>query len=233
MLERLNSFAWIAPFVSCFIGYLGASLLFFNDTFQAPSLLGKNSAQAVHELSALHLNPRIVGYHEDADLPEGTIVDQTPSPGQRIRPGHHIFVSLSCKPQAHLTPKLIGISQTEAKQHAPTTKLKTFSLTSRLPKGTIISQLPHPDELLIDNLIQLYTSTGPETLVIVPSFKNFSLEEVTAFLHSQGYTYEIPHPNELHNGPCTCIINQQKPLAGSIISRETPPIFHMTINQPH
>lgn len=217
---HIRSFIWLAPFASFFLGYLLISLLIKQPSLQTPAITGKTLDQAVVLLSEANLNIRVVGQKEEAQLPEGTILTQTPAPGTKIKEQQALYVTISKK----ISPRALAdfIGQQEADAVAALEKLslhaKVYKVASELPHGTIIAQCPQAGNPVTDNTVILYSALSPDKSLLMPNFKNRPLDEVISFLELQGITPTILHTLVAPDHRCThCIVIDQRPLAGTFV----------------
>ena len=103
---QIRSFLWLTPFASFIFGYLLIALLHPQPIIKTPALIGKTLDQAILILSQANLNLRIVGQKEEAQLPEGTIISQTPAPGSSIKEHQALYVTIAKKPVPQAMPSL-------------------------------------------------------------------------------------------------------------------------------
>ncbi len=188
---------------------------------RTPSLVGKRLDEAVAILSDNNLNLRLLAQKEDADLAPGTIISQTPSAQQKIKPRQSVYLVLSKKPLELLAPHLLAKSTDERKALLATMpiRIKEFQVPSTYPKGFCVAQDPGPQQSIENNQIMLYTSDGGNKPIIWPDFTDKLVSEVQEFLQSHGINPEIMHhlpPNEAHTC-ATCQVIEQRPLAGSLL----------------
>ena len=100
--ESLKSFlrpvAWTLPFLFFFIGYQTLNIIFHRSHLKTPALVGVSLFSALQKLATLNLNARILSCKEDAILPEGTVISQTPSATSFVRPQQTVFLIVSSQP---------------------------------------------------------------------------------------------------------------------------------------
>lgn len=216
----MRSFLWLMPFASFILGYFLISLLIKQPSLQTPAVIGKTLDQAVVLLSQSNLNIRIVGQKEDAQLPEGTLLTQTPAAGNIIKEQQALYVTVSKKPIPLAMPHLIGKTETQAFAELEALGLsgKIYKIAHQLPADTIIAQSPNPGESASSHPIILYVATETDKPILMPNFKNRPLDEVISFLELQGITPTILHTPVPPDHRCTnCIVIDQRPLAGSFV----------------
>lgn len=233
--ELLSSLRWIAPFFCFLAGYFILNLFFTSSQTTTPHVVGLALPEALKVLAKENLNVRLIATKEDPQIPEDTIVSQNPSPGSTIRPQQTVFVVVSGKPPVLTTPRYIGQSASVllkqlreegvAHQH--------FFVPSNHPQGTCIAQTPREGELIDTHPLVLYFSQNPSSeTVIVPSFEKRSVEEVSTFLAAHNCTFSVFHecPVSAHHDCSRCFVTEQKPRAGTSISRTNPPTMQLKVN---
>lgn len=224
---QIRSFLWLMPFASFILGYLLISLFIKQPSLQAPTIVGKTLDQAVLTLSQSNLNIRIVGQKEDAQLAEGTILTQTPAPGSIIKEQQALYVTIAKKPVPLAMPNLVGKTESQAVAEIEALSLhaQIHHLASDKLIGTVIAQSPEPGLSASTHSITLYIATDPQKPILMPHFKNRSLDEVISFLELHGITPTILHTPVAPDHRCTnCMVIDQRPLAGTFfkMSKEKP-----------
>jgi serine/threonine-protein kinase len=223
MHKLLRNLFWLIPFLAFAIGYYAISFVFKSKTIQAPALVGKCIDKAVIILSEQNLNIRIVGNKNDSDLPEGTIISQTPLAGSKIKENQTLYVVIAKKPAAILAPDFKQKTISAATRIAQDLGLhiKTYAIPSSAPDQQCIAQFPAAGQELDNNTIIVYSSAANTKSVIMPSCKDMHVSEVISFLQLYGITPTILHtrPELLGiNHQCAqCIVIDQRPLAGSLV----------------
>ena len=216
-------FGWLAPFACFIIGYCLMGFLHKNETLLTPAIVGQSIEKALLVLSSHNLNIRIITAKDDPDLPEGTIISQTPAPGKLIKKNQALYVAITQKPAPLLIPSLENKTLDEIKQITQqlpfTTKL--FPIPTDLSTHLSLAQCPQAHEKLLDNTLIVYYSQPANKPVIMPNFKDKKVEDVVNFLSLQGITPTILHTNrflEPHHDCKYCIVTDQRPLAGSLVT---------------
>lgn len=223
---------WLIPFLSFFLGYISFDRLFRPAQIETPSVIGTTIYQALTILCAAHLNARVVEGQEDEMLAQGTIISQTPTPGQKIKENQSVFLVISSKPKKLKAPNCINksITSLEAELITQKIKIKPYYLESIYPKGLCFAQNPEPDQELNDNKMILYISSGSTKPYIMPNFKGKYAHEIMEFLSTKTVNTELFHYAEQENHQCVaCIIRDQRPLAGSIISMNSEKPLHIQL----
>lgn len=219
---QLSRFLWLMPFASFIFGYLLVSFLHTQPVLHTPAITGKPLDQAVLILSESNLNIRVVGQKEETQLPEGTILSQTPAAGSTIKVQQALYVTIAKKPLPLAMPLLIGKSHAQAIAELEKLSLhaKIYHISSDQPEGTIIAQFPDQGFSTHEQSIILYAAKDPEKPIIMPSFKQRPLEQVISFLELNGITPTILHTQTTPDHRCTnCVVVDQRPLAGTFFKR--------------
>lgn len=222
----LKEFFWITPFL-CFLGgYQILNFFFRTHTIQTPCLIGKTVQQSLEILTHSQLNTRLIKEKEDPDLPEGMVLDQTPKPGQHIKPHQTIFLVASKHPAQKSTPQITGLFENEIKQLLKKERIrfKLFGLEVPHPEGLCIAQIPEPGAPLPPEGVISYYSQSNQTLTLFPQLEGLSLQEVLTFLENNGIKPQVFHSTSISNKHnCTyCTVKEQKPLPGSFVNLKEP-----------
>jgi beta-lactam-binding protein with PASTA domain len=227
------SLLWLLPFL-CFLGgYQLIQLLSDHGSLEAPSVVGQHIHDAIKLLSRYHLNARIVTEKEDADVPEGIVISQSPLPGKKIKSHQSLFLVVTRKPPKPQAPVLYGMTTDDA--HAITRakhiQLKAYAIESINPHNTCIAQSAQPNQELSDNTMTAYFSDGTTPIRVFPQVKGKRVKEVSSFLKEYGIECKITHTKGVEEGHvCSCIIVAQQPLPGTLVNMKRPLIAHLTVD---
>ena len=218
---------WMLPFIFFCIGYYSISFIGYNKPIETPSVIGCCLQDALTILSASHLTVVIKGEKEDANLQEGTVIDQSPQPQQKVKSQQSVFLVIAKKPPAIYAPSLAGLYYEDVQKKAKSLgiRLKTAYLESHYPSALCIAQIPMPDVQLEEKVMYVYISSGITPLRIMPNFKHRTVEEVKHFLAEhmleiKFFSGEQPHDDDL--------INDQRPLPGSLINVSKKPTIYVS-----
>ncbi len=150
---NIKNYLWLAPFFSFIIGYCITQQLLRSPESIMPFLVGKQ----VHEILSLitnhKLNLRLIDHKEEADLPEGIILNQTPAAGTTIKPNQPLFVVTTKKPLATRTPQCIGINIDELTLQLQTAEIhpRIYHVSHPYPEKICFAQSPQANEPLEKN----------------------------------------------------------------------------------
>lgn len=216
----LSRFLWITPFATFIFGYLLISFISTSPILTAPALVGQSLDKAALTLSQKNLNIRIIGHKDEPDLPEGTIVSQTPSAGTAIKEHQALYLVIARKPAPLQIPDLHNKTAQEAAKiiegHA--LHAKAVTLPADYQSHHCIAQYPAPGMIAVDQEVIIYTFQNQKP-VIMPNLKRKSVDEVLSFLQLHGCTADILHATLAQPGhQCIgCVVLDQRPMPGSLL----------------
>lgn len=228
---------WLLPFLSFIGGYCIIRALYKTDYIQVPPLVGLSLQNACSVATKAQLTIRLVAEKEDADLAEGTVISQTPSAHARLKPHQSVLLTASKKPAHIRAPELQGISieQARAITQEKNIRTKIYTLDTPYPPDQCIGQMPTPDSPLENGKMLIYASGHTEKKFIMPHYKNMPIAEVVASCASQPVKITVTHefPQESSHTCASCIVIDQRPLAGSLVSlnADKPLIIHLQVAQ--
>lgn len=212
---------WLLPFFSFVVGYLITGHFIQKREIPSPSVIGKPLTQAVELLSEHHLGARMLAQREEPTLPEATVLDQLPKPGQKVRPNQCVFLTLSTKQPPQQTPDYWGkrIKEVLPLLEKQGMQVTLISLKSSYPQGMCMGQVPTMGQPQSGKAITLFVSTGPSGLAIMPSFHGLSVPAFEALLEHKDIRVEYVHAKPVEDGhECSvCTIDDQQPAPGAII----------------
>src|SRR5579863_1552532 len=110
---NIKKYLWIMPFLSFLLGYCIMQRLFRTTESITPHLVGKQVHEILPLITQHKLNLRLLDQKEEADLPEGIILNQTPAAGTAIKPNQPLFLVTTKKPLAARAPQCSGIAINE------------------------------------------------------------------------------------------------------------------------
>lgn len=149
----------------------------------------------------------------------GTLIDQRPLPGSRLRRGDNVHVALVAAPTAVKVPLLTGLTVEAARAILEPIHLKMGALTkapsTSVPQGQIIASMPATGaEVKVDSTVDLEISAGPPAQP-VPSLIGKSRYRAKAILEKAGFTIGAVHygSNDDYDGD---VIIRQNPAANAV-----------------
>lgn len=215
-----KAYLWLLPFIFFIAGYGIMHFILHIPEFPAPAIVGKNIHEAFAILSSHNLNVRLLEEKEDPCLPAGTIISQTPQAGQTIKPYQSLFLLISKKPSPIYAPDCLHKTEDviQSLLQKNSIRAKIYKVASIYPQGYCFAQIPLPQEPIDDTTLTIYISDGNKKSVLWPDFKQLLVIDVLNFLHTHGIEATVIHEHPIHHHTCTsCIVTDQRPLAGSII----------------
>ncbi|HBL98511.1 TPA: hypothetical protein DDZ86_02610 [Candidatus Dependentiae bacterium] len=165
----------------------------------------------------------MLAQREKPDVEPGTIIDQVPHSGQRIKPHQSVFLEVAQQPKKLSAPPFIGLSLLDAQKRAGADRirLKVWTVPDIAPRDTIIAQSPRAEKQLDVPQVTLYVSKGSvTTLRLVPDFKGVPLSSAEAHLKKEGVG--VSSNTSADRLAEETIVLSQKPLAGSIVDLSKP-----------
>ncbi len=226
LTKHLKDLSFFLPFLCFIAGYQILHKVFYKPTTRAPLLVGKSVPQALQILSEQNLNMRMMAEKEDADIPAGTILAQTPAPHASARPQQTVFLVVSKKPARPSMPDLRAMQPEEYINilKKTRTRFRCFEIESNSPEGMCLGQIPVAGKEIPAEGVLLYKASTRSANFLMPSFKNRPIKEVEDFLKKHNLPVQIHHsatPPSTH--VCdNCLVTEQKPLPGSFVSLKNP-----------
>jgi serine/threonine-protein kinase len=223
MLNKFSYF-WTLPFVSFLLGYGAMSYVFSVESVATPSVIGLQLTDAFELLSANNLNPRLLAKNEEPDVAPGTILNQNPQQGTKIKPNQSVFLVVAIKPAPVKAPALVNtmFSDSTRQPKSQDLHIKTYSIDNEAyPKGYCIGQHPEQGQTLTGKNIIAYMSSGAPKPLLLPNFKGKSVPDVLEVLTVHGIRPSIVHTDsdkEKHTCDKQCIVHDQRPSAGTILT---------------
>lgn len=180
--------------VGCFVlGYIATTLIFFpgfgrglivtvpdlrGRTFESAKRAGEKVGLEIERGSTLP-NPRI---------PAGSVLTQSPLPGQEVTRGSSVRLMVSAGPDRRPVPRLVGLTGDQARVLLERTgfQVRVVTAPNSSPAGRILSVSPQPGQLVpIPGVVQLTLSAGPPR-VAVPNIVGSSADEARTQLSVVG-----------------------------------------------
>ncbi len=168
------------------------SALIHVPTIETPLLVGSTINDAIIQLSQLNLNAKVITQKIDPYCPTGTIISQTPKPGNKIKPNQSIFLVITKQPDKPIAPDICGLNIEQVKNILENQGLKAkfFHIYSQYPKNTCIAQWPNSHEFFNqtkNNCLIVYVSGNQENIKILPDFRNQQINLVKEKLSNKQY----------------------------------------------
>ncbi|HRN78132.1 MAG TPA: PASTA domain-containing protein [Candidatus Dependentiae bacterium] len=228
----IKNYLWTLPFLLFISGYIGIQVALHQPQITTPSLVGNSIHYAITVLSHNNLNIRILSEKEDADLPPGTVLSQTPAAGQLIKPHQSVFVLLSKQPPTHTVPNLLHQSIDDIKTLTKKSGIncRYYVLPSTYPLDTCFAQYPIAGQSLEHESLVAYIAAPLQKPIIWPDFYGCTVSEVQSFLSSYQVSIQVLHQYTLKNHTCSeCVVINQRPQAGSLIMLDPEKPLHVQL----
>jgi len=175
-----------------------------------PSLSGLTPDQARGLLEPRGLLLILDEERPDERATPGTLIDQRPLAGSRLRRGEDVHAAVA---KAVRMPKLVGLTADAARDALDGLKLKPGAVTdvssATVPKGQVLAQNPVPGaEGRPDGTIDLQVSSGPAAAA-VPSVIGKSKSTATDLLQKAGFAVGTLHVGSNDDYDTGIVIRQQ------------------------
>jgi len=229
----LKKFLWVLPFVFFIGGYALVSRLVSVEDIAAPSLIGLPLPEAFKLMAGLQLQGQIIAEREDADLPEGVIVDQAPQAGKKIKRSQPMYMTVTKRRPLPLAPSFLTLDKSaiEVASSDAGLRVKYHDIESQYPRGRCCAQFPAAGNEVIEKVVDVYLSAGMTTLRLFPLLVNQPVPAVIDFLKMHGMQVQLFTENELVDSSdvADCLVTAQKPLAGTLIDLKKPLLVQLQV----
>jgi eukaryotic-like serine/threonine-protein kinase len=218
---NIKNFLCVTPFASFIFGYLVMQQLFRIPELCTPHLVGQQIHTILPIITQYNLNLRLIDQKEEADLPEGIILNQTPSAGTIIKSNQPLFIVTTKKPIIARAPHCVGSNSDQLHLQLQENGIQSrmYQLPHPYPEKICFAQSPQTNEPLDKNRLILYISAGNNKPIIWPNFSNMPLRDVITFLDN--YHIEPTIMNDyLYNNyeNDEYIVVEQRPFAGTLLT---------------
>lgn len=180
--------AGVAVLVILGIAYVMGA--FSGEPVVVPDLTGKTLQQAQDLAEEVGFEVEEGDMVNDPEVPEGSVVSQTPKPNTTAKKGTTIRVNLSKGPGNGEVPDVVGKSQEEAEEIIVANGFKVGDVSpgpSELEKGTVYEQTPEAGSTAKEGTtINLMISDGSEAKVAVPYLIGKDIDTAKAQLQELG-----------------------------------------------
>jgi len=189
------------------------------DMVATPNVLGMAKEDARNKFFGVGLLTEERGREFDDSLPEGAIISQFPDPGEMVKKGRKIALTVSRGPEAAKIPQVRGMTERQARQElrkggfsVGNNVKRTFSAT--LPLDAVIETFP-PAETVTSRAmdVDLVVSRGPKpTHAEVPNVIGESLSEAKKKLDEAGLKVgKVTYQNNPSLVPGTVVSQSSSP----------------------
>ncbi|MGD8363094.1 MAG: PASTA domain-containing protein [Gemmatimonadota bacterium] len=210
--------------VGLFAGYLLATRVIFpappppGDVERVPDLSGETFGSATGALSSMGFVLEVTDSLRHPSASPGSIVGQTPLPGQLALVGDTIRVALSLGPEVRPIPDVTRLRADRARTVLEATGFLVVvdSTESELPRGSVITMAPEAGmEAVIPQEIRLTVSLGPP-LVEMPHLLGLREEQARAVLDSLGLSLSEVETRFRFGRDQGLVVEQEPPAATQV-----------------
>ncbi len=193
-----------------------------------PSMVGKQSTDAVAALTQLHLKPDI--HTVPSDKPANEVTAQDPPAGTKIPVGQSVRINVSKGPQPIAVASVLGlpIDQATSTLQAQGFQVSPRFVDSSQPANTVIAQSPKGGESAGKNsTVSLTVSKGPKTST-VPNVTSYDVSTAEQTLQASGFRDTIvlqPTTDPTQDG----VVLSQSPKGGAQEPAKT--VVTLTVGQ--
>jgi serine/threonine-protein kinase len=172
-----------------------------------PNVVGLEEILAVNQLRARDLVPDVKRERHE-EVPEGKVISQDPSPGDRVPRDNNVELRVSLGPPTTRVPDVKGRSATDAVAILKDAGLNANvqRVPSKEPEGTIVAQDPAADETVrLGTDVRINASSGPQ-LVTVPPVIGELYEDAATTLQDAGFA--VARSNVENDAPRGVVVGQ-------------------------
>lgn len=167
------------------------------ELFSVPALTAASLDQAKDALNASRLALGKVTEEYNEEVRAGTVTAQDPGPGNQVRSGTPVALTVSKGPKPIPVPNLVGQDQDSAVKALSDLGLKASVAPEtvfdrKVPKGSVSSQSPADGTLTRGGSVTLTISKGPK-MVPVPDVFRKSETEATRLLKDAGFDVKVSY----------------------------------------
>jgi serine/threonine-protein kinase len=159
---------------------------------EVPPIAGLSPEQARDLLEPRGLLLVLDAEKADDRVPPGTLCDQAPLGGSRLKRGDLVHASIARVGAPHLVPKIVGLTADAARDLITGAKLKVGRISDgpsdTIPRGLVVAASPDVgSEVKADTPVDLTLSTGPSTKE-VPKVVGKRLSSAKQLLEQAGFS---------------------------------------------
>ena len=196
-----------------------------------PNVQGRELTQALLDLQARELNPRVQLRNSNSPYDRGLVLEQEPVPGSIVKAGRNVRLVVSQGTVLNRVESFVGrdIGDVRIDLMALATAAGGPLLVLREPvmldysvepPGTIIQQSPEAGtEISGPVRIEFVVSQGPQhTFITVPQLVGLSVADAIEWLGSQGADFEFGLARDGDGGAGETVVRQNPPAGASVTS---------------
>lgn len=192
-----------------------------------PSITGKDITEALLEMQAKELYPKVVLRYSDSPEDKYKVLEQSPKGGAIVKAGKRINITVSRGAAVSTVEDFVGMTIDDVRLRLSTLFAGTKALivlgetlyeNNSAPAGTVLQQNPAPNTVISDVVtVTLVVSKGPEnTKVTVPQMLGASLSDVYAQMQSSSLIFNFSQSDTFAEGRYAEIISQEPAPSSSV-----------------
>ena len=159
-----------------------------NKPVAVPFVKGLTEPLAVNKIRGAGLNP-LVGRDFSDTVPKGTVIDQSPQPGDHVQKHTNVQLTVSKGKETVKVPSVIGQSRDAAVSTLVNAGLDphSFAVHSSKPVDSVVAQDPTAGKVVEKgSSVRINYSSGPAA-VTVPSVTGLTFDQASTTLRNQGF----------------------------------------------
>jgi eukaryotic-like serine/threonine-protein kinase len=183
-------------------------------TTEVPDVRGRSRDDAVAELTAAKLKPKVV--EVNSDKPQNTVIAQDPKPGDVVEEGSTVRINVSAGPKPIGVPSVLGqaYESAAAQLQGAGFAVARRDADSNQPGGTVIDQSPAGGETAAKGAtITLTVSKGPTTAA-VPDVTSLDRDTAVATLRDSDFRASVTQ-EDTADPSLDGVVLSQDPAGGS------------------
>ena len=218
-----------------FAGIVGVAVFFVvlrgEEQVMVPNVQGRDLTQALLELQARELNPRIQLRYSQSPHDRGLVLEQDPVPGQIVKAGRRVRLVVSQGTVINRVENFVGRNIDSVRMD-----LMTFTAGSSgpiliirdplifdysaYPPGTIIRQSPEAGtDISGPTQLEFVVSRGPRhALMTVPQLMGLSLSDAIGWVGDTGVVFEFSVRAAQPGETGETVVHQNPPAGASVTS---------------
>jgi len=157
-----------------------------------PNVIGMSLGDATDSLATVGAKLEIAGEEPSPDLPEGTVMTQSPPAGSMVKEGRRVKVIKSAGREMATVPVMVGFSQRQCELKLREAGLQLggtgWAASDSLPVNVLVYSIPAEGSLVPKSTqVNLFFNRGSEsTIISVPQLVGLNLTDAQQVVDSLG-----------------------------------------------
>lgn len=157
-----------------------------------PNVVGMGLTEATDSLAEVGAKLEIAGEEPSPDLPEGTVMTQSPPGGTMVKEGRRVKVIKSAGREMAAVPGMVGFSQRQCELKLREAGLEVggtgWAASDSLPVNVLVYSIPAEGSLVPKSTqVNLFFNRGSEsTIISVPQLVGLNLTDAQQIVDSLG-----------------------------------------------